>query len=483
MYNYDPPTPSRQRPTEDGGSSSLVMGIAVGAGAMAVIALVAVVLLRFLGQGTHDAGTDAPAVAAAEEASAEEASTPQEQKKQPDGAVKPKNRRILLTRPVTAKPAASAAKQPPASKPAVAAPAPGAAANNPQQAAATAPSASATPSPAAPATVVAKPFQPAFDALPKAVDLPSLAESTNIDKPVSLGKLEVPEEVRCQMTLVHGIKEEMRPYQFNVGTQADQPRVWQISMSEKAPNLGQQAAEPKQPTDIAQLKLESDELFFQWLPDCVNVPADSLRNALLWVQVADKKHRLHLRKPAVAAPVVLDLEETAQDVSFSTLALPPLEALQLELLEFTAPASVPAQRPQRVRGDDSLRLVVHRGPPAFELRLQLEVEEGKADVRVEPCLVDTDGEVIPLTITDITTMQKELPLEIRRTEKELEDVREARANSGQRIALTTRSLNPKQANSQLAALRTSLEKLVDKERTLAQRVPVLQQRRVRCPIC
>jgi hypothetical protein len=471
MYSYNPPVSPRERPTEKGKRSGLLLAIGVAAAAMPLIVALAVVLPRFLPQRNNDGGNDEPVAAAAEEDSA-----PQDDK-QTAVPVKPKNSRALFQRPVTAKPSSANPAKRPAPKPGPVDSAAGKS-GSPTTPQGTTTSnlglASSTPSQAVPAAAPSKPFQPGFEGLPKAVDLPALTE---IDKPVLLGKLEVPENVRCQMTVVYGIKEELLSYQFSIGSNADEPRVWRISTSEKVPPALEPVTEAKQPTEIAQLELESGQLFFRWLPDCVKAPADRLRNALLWVTVENQKHRLQLRKPSSSQPLVLDLEETAQEVSFSAAVLPPLEAVQFELLDATAPAIAGAQPPsRRVRGDESLRLIVRNGLPAFELRLQLKVDGNQADVRVEPCLVDTDGEVMPLTISGLNTMQKELPLEIRRTERELEDVRADRASLQTRIARTERSISPGQASTQLAALRTSLGKLMDKERTLAQRIPMLQQR-------
>jgi hypothetical protein len=215
-------------------------------------------------------------------------------------------------------------------------------------------------------------------------------------------------------------------------------------------------------------------LFFRWLPDCVQAPADRLRNALLWMRIQNVKHRLQLRKPALATPLLLNLEETTQEVSFNSVALPQ-GAPQLELLEVTGPAILAVRSlSRRVRGDDWLRLSVQNGPPAFELRLQLKVDGDNVAVRVEPCLVDSDGEVTPLTIASLNAMQKELPMELRRTERELTSVRKDRPDLEARIARMGSRAG--QANSQLTALRASLGRLLDRERTLAGRIPALQQR-------
>jgi hypothetical protein len=129
-----------------------------------------------------------------------------------------------------------------------------------------------------------------------------------------------------------------------------------------------------------------------------------------------------------------------------------------------------------------LRLAIQKGPPAVELRLQMKVSGSKANVRVEPCIVDTDGEAISFTTARINTMMKELPVEIRKAESDLTAIRKRKADIQEDINRTGSRLGGNtQANIRLQQLRADLNKANERERLLAGRAQILKHRQSALP--
>jgi hypothetical protein len=228
-----------------------------------------------------------------------------------------------------------------------------------------------------------------------------------------------------------------------------------------------------EPTQIAALELVNGHFEFRWLADSSRVPAEKLRNAVLWLQVDNKKQRLQLRKFASPAPLVLDLDSPTLAIPFDAASLPLVESLQLELSE-AASLKLPAVEPRshRVQADKPLRLIVQQGNPAVELRLQLECDDTSARVRIEPFIVDSDSDPIPLTKAKLSSLARELAAELPKADTELKKARKRRTDmEGDLSRLTQRFGNTNAAaNNQIAALRKEIEEVRVSEREINQQV-------------
>jgi hypothetical protein len=300
-----------------------------------------------------------------------------------------------------------------------------------------------------------------------AIDLPP-PDAQSIDKPVILGKLELDDASQCDLTIVYDIEGETPKYELELDSDLQQPRRWTVTMRETSP----------EPTPIAALELVNGHFEFRWLAESARVPAEKLRNAVLWLQVDKQKQRLQLRKFASPAPVVLDLDSPSLAIGFDAASLPPLELLQLELSE-AASLKLPAVEPRsrRVQADKPLRLIAQQGNPGVELRLQLEANDAGAQVRIEPFIVDSDSEPIPLTKARLSSLAREMAADLQKTDTELKKARKRRTDrEGDLGRLTQRFGNTNAAaNTQMAALRKEIEEARLQEREISKQANRIQR--------
>jgi hypothetical protein len=93
------------------------------------------------------------------------------------------------------------------------------------------------------------------------------------------------------------------------------------------------AAKDERTNPIAKFKWLESKLSFRWLPANDKCPAGQLRNCILEMQLDDTTHKLQLRQPIVAPPMVLDFERNESRVAFAIADLPLEGELSLEIMD------------------------------------------------------------------------------------------------------------------------------------------------------
>lgn len=163
-----------------------------------------------------------------------------------------------------------------------------------------------------------------FADLPKRVDVPKLAGSGGSAGPTTLGALHLLESDDVSFALRHG-ESAYGPRGRFVMRPTDESRKAQATLQLAG----------GQPTPVAEISVENDELKFRWLADDTTDEADYLRNCNLLVTVDDQARAVALRMPETIAPWKVDPLKGGATYEQKLDSVPKSATIGVEILELS----------------------------------------------------------------------------------------------------------------------------------------------------
>ncbi len=255
--------------------------------------------------------------------------------------------------------------------------------------------------------------------LAASVDLPEIskpdAQENFAKKRAVLGKVLLTPGATLQLILIGGEKAVKGGDSF-IMIPARQSQLWRVYV-ETAPKAN---ADPPQHTEIAQLKLDAENLVFDWMPNATPAYAEALKNCGILAFAQGQLQFVQLSRPRQAEPLVMDLDNGVAKVNMQMGSLPELGNLRVQITgrdEAFPPNTLQPSDILEVKteGENEIMLVFTDQKLAdFKVRISAEIIGQKLELKATP-LYEIPGLQLKTfkakeALTTLNDINKKLPV-------------------------------------------------------------------------
>ena len=186
--------------------------------------------------------------------------------------------------------------------------------------------------------------------LAESVELPEItkvgSQENIINRTASLGTVQLPQGVSLQLVLIGGAKavKGTDSIVMKKSSSDGQAAVWKIFVE----TATEENSDPYQPIEIAQLRLNGENLQFAWKHDVTPVHAEGLKKCGVLAFAQGQRRFVQLCRPRQAKPLVLDFDKTEKNagkVSIQLESLPDVHNLGVQITDREGPFPPNALRP------------------------------------------------------------------------------------------------------------------------------------------
>ena len=213
-----------------------------------------------------------------------------------------------------------------------------------------------------------------------------------------MGKVLLPPGTPLQLVLIGGDK-AVKGADSLIMMPARQSPLWQVYVETSSQDNGD-----PQHAEIAQLRMISGNLLFNWMPNATPALADALKNCGILVFAQGQRQFVQFCRPRQADPLVLDMDNGASKVTLPLGSLPASGSLRVQITDRDDAFPPNALQPSDIidvkpEGESDVTLVFTE-PRLADFKIRIVADRTGQKLELKTTALYEIGDVQPTRITE-----------------------------------------------------------------------------------